>query len=178
MAYVVTFRIVDCASPMTLLSGANLSSGLTGLGVADANGERIVTVFDDFQYIVTISKSGVCNTPQPSYIAKNFVISPSMNGTIQTVCLNQGPPAGPCVEGTGIKCFIVTAATGSSESEEVTGLRQLRERVRATSKLGGQLIDVIYDEYAHFSPKIADELQLDTLSRMAVLQIVVKPLFA
>jgi len=76
------------------------------------------------------------------------------------------------------KCFIVTATTGSSASEEIVGLRQLRDRIAAASGLGAQLIDAIYREYFQFSPAIAADLEQDVMAREAVLQIVVRPLFA
>ena len=61
---------------------------------------------------------------------------------------------------------------------EVNRLRQLRDRVGAASGFGAQLIDVIYGEYAQFSPGIASELQQDETSREAVLHLVVRPLLA
>jgi hypothetical protein len=76
------------------------------------------------------------------------------------------------------KCFIVSATTGSPQSEEVSRLRQLRERVAAASRLGGQLIDAIYREYYQFSPGIADELKENAFGRQAVLWTVVRPLLA
>jgi hypothetical protein len=76
------------------------------------------------------------------------------------------------------KCFILTATTGSSASEEIGRLRQLRDRVAAVSGLGAQLIDAIYGEYFQFSPAIAADLEQDAMAREAVLQIVVRPLFA
>lgn len=80
--------------------------------------------------------------------------------------------------GTSNGCFIVSATTGSSESAEVTSLRQLRDRVAGVSGLSAQLIDVIYDEYYQFSPGIAVELERDAVARTAVLWIVVRPLLA
>jgi hypothetical protein len=61
---------------------------------------------------------------------------------------------------------------------EVKRLRDLRDRVSAASRLGAQLIDLIYGEYAQFSPGIAAKLRQDAFTREAVLQIVVRPLFA
>jgi hypothetical protein len=61
---------------------------------------------------------------------------------------------------------------------EVNSLRQLRDRVSASSRLGAQLIDVIYGEYYQFSPGIATELQQNAIARETVLQIVVRPLLA
>lgn len=76
------------------------------------------------------------------------------------------------------KCFIVSAATGSPESEEIIQLRLLRDRVEARSQLCGQLIDAIYREYFQFSPSIAFALEEDEIARKAVLWIVVRPLLA
>jgi len=79
---------------------------------------------------------------------------------------------------TGGGCFIVSATTGSAASVEVMHLRQLRDQVSDASKLAGQLIESIYQEYYQFSPEIAANLQDDTAARNAVLGIVVRPLLA
>jgi hypothetical protein len=84
-----------------------------------------------------------------------------------------GPPT---PDGGG--CFVVSATTGSPRSAEVTVLRQLRDRVAASSALGAQLIDAIYVDYYRFSPAIAAELDLAILPRQAALRIVVRPLLA
>jgi hypothetical protein len=76
------------------------------------------------------------------------------------------------------KCFIVTAATNSSESAEIVRLRKLRDRVCAVSELSGQLIERIYSEYFRFSPGIASQLEEDPLTRMSVRRFVVRPLLA
>lgn len=91
-----------------------------------------------------------------------------------------GPPADDCggSDGNPGGCFIVSATTGSSDSAEVTSLRQLRDRVSGISGLAAQLIDVIYREYYQFSPGIAAELERDALARQAMLWIVVRPLLA
>ncbi|MEO8166024.1 MAG: hypothetical protein ABI619_11580, partial [Betaproteobacteria bacterium] len=90
-----------------------------------------------------------------------------------------GPPAGGCAAGNDDGgCFIVSVTTGSSESAEVNRLRQLRDDVAGVSGLSAQLISVIYDEYAQFSPGIAGELEQDAFARQAVLWIVVRPLLA
>lgn len=89
-----------------------------------------------------------------------------------------GPPAGGCAAGNDDGCFIVSATTGSSESAEVTSLRQLRDRVAGVSGLGAQLIDRIYGEYYQFSPQMAARLEQSLLARLAVLGIVVRPLLA
>ena len=75
-------------------------------------------------------------------------------------------------------CFIVSAATGSSESAEVVRLRRLRDRVAGASGLCARLIEAVYQEYARFSPAIATSLGSDPAARQAVLWIVVRPLFA
>jgi hypothetical protein len=72
----------------------------------------------------------------------------------------------------------VTATTGSASSDEVTTLRGLRERIRARSRLGGQLIDSVYEEYWRFSPPIAAELRDNPRELFLVLGHVVRPLFA
>jgi hypothetical protein len=89
-----------------------------------------------------------------------------------------GPPAGGCAAGNDGGCFIVSVTTGSSESDEVNRLRQLRDRVGSVSGLSAQLIDVIYGEYYQFSPAIAAELEQDAFARQAVLWVVVRPLLA
>jgi hypothetical protein len=186
MSWTVTLEVVDCASPSTLISGAHITAGTYSLGYTDANGQRII--IDDLNIwewvILTISKPGteVCNPAHPNhhpgYISKNFTIHRDMDGTIQTVCLNQAPL--PDCDGTGptFDCFIVTAATGSPESVEATRLRELRDRVGAASRLAAQLIDLVYGEYKEFSPGIAAELRRDGIVREAVLRMVVRPLFA
>ncbi|MBW2095842.1 MAG: peptidase [Deltaproteobacteria bacterium] len=179
MAWTVTLEIVDCDSTSTPLVGATIFDG-TNTWNTDANGQLIYIVADDFitSVIVKIGKT--------DYIEKNYTISKMNDGTIQTVCLNTSPippghdPSVPTGEGQefGNGCFIVTATTGSSESVEVNHLRNLRDRVSAASMLGGQLIDVIYDEYFQFSPAIAAELQQNAFAKGAVLQNVVRPLLA
>ena len=182
MSWTVTIEVVDSVSPSTTLENAKIEKGPVLLGFTNASGQYLATLVDsDITPILIISLD-------PTYVRQNLGLRKQTDsGSVKTVALVNPPtiPDGhdPNIGGEsggddGGGCFIVTAATGSAESEEVTGLRQLRERVRATSSLGGQLIEAIYDEYAQFSPKIADELELDTVSRMAVLQIVVKPLFA
>jgi hypothetical protein len=75
-------------------------------------------------------------------------------------------------------CFIVTAATGSSDSEEIANLRLLRCRARTASRIADQLIDAIYSEYVQFSPAMAADIGTDAFARQIVLQVVVKPLVA
>ncbi len=185
MAWAVTLEVTDCASPSTLISGASVWSGNVSLGYTDANGQIIIAADDYYDFvIVTISKGGnqPCNGTEvnpdgdPGYISKNFNVDKVNNGQIQTVCLNKAPWP-DCSHNTPI-CFIVTATTGSPESVEVIRLRELRDRVSAASRVGAELIDMVYGEYAQFSPRIASELQQDETSREAVLQLVVRPLLA
>jgi hypothetical protein len=90
---------------------------------------------------------------------------------------DSGPPAGGCPAGNK-GCFIVSAATGSPESEEINQLRRLRDRVSVVSGLGAQLIDLVYGEYFQFSPAVAEQLAGDVMARQAVLAVVVRPLLA
>ena len=75
-------------------------------------------------------------------------------------------------------CFIVSAATGSRHSAEVSRLQQIRARVADISALGAQLIREVLREYYRFSPGIAAALEKDDAARTAVLEIVVRPLVA
>ena len=87
MAWVVTLKVVDCET------NAKLSNAFVTDGAAtyftDANGQLITLISDAYNtYIVSIGKSG--------YISKTFVIyRPSMEGTVQTVCLDKSPPPPP-----------------------------------------------------------------------------------
>ncbi|MBA5689559.1 hypothetical protein [Rugamonas apoptosis] len=89
-----------------------------------------------------------------------------------------GCGAGDTCGGTVNGCFIVSATTGSPESEEVQRLRALRELVAGTTGLGATLIERIYAEYYQFSPAIAGRLGHDALARQAVLLVAVRPLLA
>lgn len=89
-----------------------------------------------------------------------------------------GPPAGGCAAGNDDGCFIVSAATGSPQSDEVNQLRMLRDRVAGMSGLCARLVDLIYDEYFQFSPEIAKRVENDGMTRQAVLAVVVRPLLA
>jgi len=75
-------------------------------------------------------------------------------------------------------CFIVSAATGSPDSDEVRRMQQIRARVATVSALSGQLIAEILREYYQFSPEIAADIERDEGARKAVLRIVVRPLMA
>ena len=89
-----------------------------------------------------------------------------------------GPPAGGCAAGNDDGCFIVSAATGSPQSDEVNQLRMLRDRVAGMSGLSTRLIDLIYDEYFRYSPEIAKRVENDRMTQQAVLAVVVRPLLA
>lgn len=79
---------------------------------------------------------------------------------------------------TPLTCFIVSAATGSRDSAEVSRLQQVRARIADRSALGAQLIREILREYYRFSPGVAAALEKDEATRKAVLEIVVRPLVA
>ena len=182
MTWNLTLEVVDCASTGTKLSGANIEMGAAPLGVTDSAG-RFTAQLDDFNTlpIFRVSKT--------DYVTNNFVFDKAAHAeTVQTVCLSNPAtiPDGhdPNVPGEsggqefGNGCFIVTAATGSASSAEVTALRALRERVKARSRLGAELVDAIYGEYERFSPPIAARLGADAAARGLVLRSVVEPLFA
>jgi hypothetical protein len=75
-------------------------------------------------------------------------------------------------------CFVVSAATGSRHSAEVSRLQQIRAGVADRSVLGAQLIREVLREYYQFSPGIAAALEKDEAARKAVLEFVVRPLVA
>ena len=179
MSWTVTLEVVDCASASTKLAGASVLDGSTSAtATTDANGRVSYTKDDTLNaFIVKINLLG--------FIGKNKSISQAADkGTTVTVCLAASPTgtADPNVPtgagGNGGGCFIVSATTGSADSEEVNHLRALRDQVSGASRLGGQLIDVIYREYYQFSPDIAAELQQDGEARVLVLSLIVRPLLA
>ena len=187
MSWSVTVEVTDCASASMFLAGAKIDMAGVELGVTDGSG-RYTATLDDYQTpaIFKISKDG------PNYyVAANLVVNrgPGPNPVQSaSACLkhpdtippgvdpNVGGQSGGSNPSGG--CFIVTATTGSPESVEVNRLRELRDRVSTASTFGAQLIDVIYSEYAQFSPRVAAELEDDEASREAVLQLVVRPLLA
>ena len=168
MTWSVTLEVVDCASPATHISGASiwLADNSFNFGTTDAYGQRII-VADDIYDVIIVTISKPANEPckdkkinpagDPGYVNKNFTVDKANNGKIQTVCLMKAP--WPDCTQTGISCFIVTATTGSPESVEVNRLRELRDRVSTASTFGAQLIDVIYSEYAQFSPRLQRSLR-------------------
>jgi|GEM_PF-6837872 len=181
MPWTVTLEVTECGSS-SVIAGAIVKVNNEERGNTDASG-RLLLTFED----TNISPIVAVNNPTGvfTWIANSWIFDKNADaGTIKSVCLENAPwddednPDVDVGETPDGGCFIVTAATGSTESREVTGLRRLRENVRAKSALAGRLIDAIYDDYAGFSPQIASELKGDTLSRTVVLESVVKPLFA
>lgn len=181
MAWTITLEVVDCSETSTKLAGASVLDGSTSsTSVTDATGHVTFTKDDALAtFIVKVSIHG--------YIGGNKSLNRPQAGTTQSLCLNPLPvgtdpdnPDAPTGHGgdTGGGCFIVTATTGSAQSAEITRLRHLRDRVASTSRLGDQLIAVIYRDYAQFSPAIAVELERDLLTQKAVLWGAVRPLLA
>ena len=91
---------------------------------------------------------------------------------------NGGCGPGNTCGGRNNGCFIVSAATGSAESLEVVRLKQLRDRVVRSTRLGAQLLDAIYRDYYRFSPRLAIELHRNNELREGVLNFAVRPLIA
>src|SRR6187549_377997 len=117
MPWAVTLQINDCNTSAGIPAAA-INDGFSTF-FADGNGQFIAIIDDVFTgYVVQVSKSG--------YLNKAFTFHTSQQGKVQVMCLNPAPPPPPGGGGGG--CFIVTAATGSAQSEEVNALRQLRDR--------------------------------------------------
>jgi hypothetical protein len=155
---------------MAPLQGALVSDGING-GYTDSYGQFIAVIDDAYTgYNVQISKA--------YYNSRTFSFARSQVGTVQNTCLTVYVPPQGGGGGGGISCFIVTAASGSAASKEVIGMRALRDHVVARSPLAGRLIDTIYQEYAQFSPGVADQIRDSESARMAVMALVVRPLFA
>ncbi|MBA5635714.1 peptidase [Duganella sp. LX20W] len=170
MVWAVTLVVHDCATNAGL-QGALISDGYGGGGYTDSYGQFIALIDDYYSgYIAQISKSG--------YSSRNFTFDRSQIGTPQSTCLSVYVPPPPSSGGGGISCFIVTAASGSAQSKEVTGMRALRDQVAARAPLAGRLIDAIYDQYWRFSPALADQIAESEAARMGVMALVVRPLFA
>lgn len=175
MAWAVTLIVKDCGNSSPI-SGALVSDGYGG-GYTDGYGQFIAVIDDAYTgYVVQVSHAG--------YTPRNFTFDRSQTGTPQNTCLTVsaatggGSGTGTGNTGGGIKCFIVTAASGSEESPEVAGMRVLREAVAARAPLAGALIDAIYREYWQFSPGVADQIRTSDAARLSVMTLVVKPLFA
>jgi len=196
MTWQMTIHVVDCSSMSTDLAGAEISKGAEVLGNTDASGQLDVVLLDTETFVVLRAKK-ICPPPNDKnadgsdrnqYLSGSEMYTKDADdGATRTMCLTPNPygcddETTPGQEGQPLTqdgpCFIVTAATGSAQSEAVVQMRALRDRVKGVSMLGGQLIDSIYSEYEQFSPRIAAEIDRDVLSREVVLQAVVRPLLA
>lgn len=124
-----------------------------------------------------LTQGEAANTQEAAITAEN-VLRSQLGYCLRNV-IDEGAGCGggsTCGGSTG--CFIVSAASGLSESAEVVHLKQLRDRVVRSTRLGAQLMDAIYREYYRFSPRIAIELQRDPILREGVLKFAVRPLIA
>jgi hypothetical protein len=113
---------------------------------------------------------------EPAAEIDENVLRSQLGIALRDPCNHGGGCGGGPSGGNG--CFIVSAATQSTESAEIHRLRELRQLVVAKSALGAELIERIYSEYYQFSPAIASRLEQDGLARMATLWVVVRPLLA
>ena len=164
----MTIHVVDCSSMSTDLAGAEISKGAEVLGNTNASGQLDVELSDTETFVILRAK-------KHTYLDGSEMYSKDADdGATRTMCLDKSPygdddPTVPGQPGEPLTadgpCFIVTAATGSAQSEAVVQMRALRDRVRGVSMLGGQLIDSIYSEYEQFSPRIATEIDRDVLPR-------------
>ncbi len=172
MVAIVTLHVNACSGG-SALSGAAVTDGYNTV-YTNAYGE-IAVYWDDTVYAgysVAISKSG--------YQTRQINIYNSQNGTTVTTCLDAvsgggGPGPGP---GPGPSCFIVTAATGSDLSDEVTALRALRDAVMERSPAAGRLIDAVYAQYWQFSPALAERIAGNGVLKEGALMVAVRPLLA
>jgi hypothetical protein len=173
MTCVVTLHVTACSGGANL-SGAAVTDGIN-LVYTNAYGEVLIYFDDPVGYAVQVSKSG--------YVTRTVALYATQCSTTQTFCLDTatssgGGSSGGGDGGGGISCFIVSAATGSAESEEVVALRGLRDRVAGHSAIAAALIDAIYDEYWQFSPAVAQQLDADKFARQGALMAAVRPLVA
>lgn len=178
----ITLEVVDRASVATKLAGADIRKGVASIGTTDANG-RFTATLDDLE------TTPIFKVTKQDYVSANAVCDKATEaGTVKVIPMDNpnsipdgqdpnvpGESGGQEFDG---GCFIVTAATGSASSVEVTALRALREDIRARSHLASLLIDRIYDDYARFSPQIAAELRQNDTARGLTLSAIVRPLFA
>jgi len=174
MVAIVTLHVNNCSNGSNL-SGAAVTDGYSTV-YTNAYGE-IAVYWDNTVYAgysVLISKSG--------FQSRQINIYNSQNGTTVTTCLDPASGGGGSTGGGGtsggISCFIVSAATGSAQSDEVVALRALRDQVAARAPAAGRLIDAIYDEYWQFSPALADRITGDGMLKQGALLATVKPLLA
>jgi hypothetical protein len=75
-------------------------------------------------------------------------------------------------------CFIVSAASGSSTSEEVETLQKIRNEVLRQNRIGKLIEQHVYAAYMRFSPQIAQEVARSIQLRRIVLEIFVEPFIA
>ena len=166
----VTLRVTACSGG-AVLAGAGISDGYA-TAYTNSYGELLVgwneSLYEGYAYHV--SKTG--------YVTRSVPLYNSQNGTTVTTCLDAASSGGGGSGGTsgGISCFIVTAASGSPETEEVEALRRLRDQVAARSKIADSLIAAVYDEYWQFSPAIAEQITGSGDTREMAMLAVVRPL--
>jgi hypothetical protein len=170
MISVVTLHITACSGGANL-SGAAVTDGIS-IVYTNAYGEVLVYFDDPVGYAVSVSKSG--------FVTRSVALYATQNGTTQTFCLDTAPAPPPPSGGGGggISCFIVSAATGSPESETVVALRQLRDQVGARSAVAAVLIDAVYSQYWQFSPAVAKKIETNKLARQGALVAAIRPLLA
>jgi hypothetical protein len=185
MPWEVGFKVVDCATNVPLVAG--IANGTQAISNTDFTGYGSAKIPDEFDtYTVSIIRVS-------SYPKSVTLIRSKDEGSIQVVCLDSAkteePPdsggsggsGGGGGDGSGrptLRCFIVSATTGSSDSAENMRLNMLRDRVLQTTELGSALLDAIYRDYYSFSPRIARELAEDDDLRGEILRIAVRPLLA
>ncbi len=89
---------------------------------------------------------------------------------------NHGGGCGTCVVPS--KCFIVSAAFGSSQAPEVEAFRQLRDKLLRQSMLGDEFFAHLFAEYYGFSPLIAVDMNASDTLRTLIAHLLVEPLLA
>ena len=118
MAWYITVHVTDCATGAAL-STAIANDGVTNSSPSGPTGNITLEINDEGDaYGIQIICFG--------YYTKPMTLLRSQAGTVQNICLDKvsAPPPKPPGDG---PCFIVTAATGSAESEEIVRLRRLRD---------------------------------------------------
>jgi hypothetical protein len=74
------------------------------------------------------------------------------------------------------RCFIATAAYGSSLAPEVDFLRHFRDDVLRKTRSGAEFFDRYYEQYYQISPPIADQMWRDQGLRHAIRWSLVRPI--
>ena len=69
-------------------------------------------------------------------------------------------------------CFIATAATGSYEHPMVEDLRVFRDQILLPSRIGSRFVNLYYKN----SPRVADYIEKDKISRFLTRNLFVRPL--